>query len=92
MVTLSEVTRDAMMTFEAAIQDVPEIVEASRMMGEPDYLVRVVTADANSFESLYIDTLASLPHVQTLTSQLAMKVVKRSHELPISTTMAAGRS
>ena len=53
------------------------------MMGQPDYLLRVVAADADDFESLYIDTLAGLPHVKTLTSQLAMKTVKRTSELPI---------
>ncbi len=82
-VTLATVTRESMLEFEDAVQDIPEIVEAARMMGQPDYLLRVVTADAASFESLYIDRLASLPHVQTLTSQLAMKVVKRTTELPL---------
>ncbi len=76
-VTLDEVTRTAMLAFEEAVQDVPEIVEALRMMGQPDYLLRVVTESATAFEELYIDRLASLPHVQTLTSQSAMKVVKR---------------
>jgi DNA-binding Lrp family transcriptional regulator len=83
-VTLSEVTRDSMLAFESAIEAIPEVVEAARMMGQPDYLLRIVTADAQSFEALYIDTLARLPHVQTLTSQLAMKVVKRTSELPIN--------
>lgn len=82
-VTLSEVTRDSMLAFESAIQAIPEVVEAARMMGQPDYLLRIVTADAGAFEALYIDTLARLPRVQTLTSQLAMKVVKRTAELPI---------
>ena len=82
-VTLSIVTRESMLAFEAAIQDIPEVVEAARMMGQPDYLLRVVTTDAAAFETLYIDRLALLPHVQTLTSQLAMKVVKRTNVLPI---------
>ncbi|MEM9200955.1 MAG: Lrp/AsnC family transcriptional regulator [Actinomycetota bacterium] len=83
-VTLSTVTRASMVAFEAAIDAVPAIVEASRMMGQPDYLLRVVAADADAFEALYMDVLARLPHVQTLTSQLAMKVVKRSTELPVN--------
>ncbi len=82
-VTLSTVTRDAMVAFEQSVQAVPEVVEVLRMMGQPDYLLRIVTADAQAFEALYIDVLAALPHVQTLTSQVAMKVVKRSHTLPV---------
>mgnify|MGYP001823037286 CR=1 FL=1 len=82
-VTLASVTRESMLDFERALDDVDEIVEAARMMGQPDYLLRIVTADAAAFEELYIERLARLPHVQTLTSQLAMKVVKRSTRLPI---------
>ncbi len=82
-VTLAQVTRSAMLEFEEAIHDLPEVVEASRMMGQPDYLVRVVTADADHFETLYMDVLANLPHVEKLTSQLAMKIIKRTTELPI---------
>ncbi|MEM9464970.1 MAG: Lrp/AsnC family transcriptional regulator [Actinomycetota bacterium] len=82
-VTLSSVTRASMVEFESSIASIPSIVEAARMMGQPDYLLRVVAADADAFEELYMDVLATLPHVQTLTSQLAMKVVKRTPELPI---------
>lgn len=81
--TLSMVTRASLLEFEEAVQAIDEIIEAARMMGQPDYLLRVVCADAESFESLYIDHLAKLPHVQTLTSQLAMKVVKRTTVLPV---------
>ena len=82
-VTLETVTRASMLEFEDAVRGVPEIVEVARMMGQPDYLVRVVTSDADHFESLYIDVLANLPHVQKLTSQLAMKIIKRTTELPL---------
>jgi Lrp/AsnC family leucine-responsive transcriptional regulator len=76
-VTLTRVTRESMSEFEAAVQEIDDVVEAMRMMGQPDYLLRIATTDADSFEALYMDHLASLPNVQTLTSQLAMKTVKR---------------
>ena len=78
-VTLSEITRDSMTAFEQAAHAIPDVIEILRMMGQPDYLLRVATADADAYETLYIDQLARLPHVQILTSQLAMKVVKRTH-------------
>jgi Lrp/AsnC family leucine-responsive transcriptional regulator len=81
-VTLSEVTRASMTAFESAVDDIDDVVEVMRMMGQPDYLLRIATTDAESFEALYMDHLARLPHVQTLTSQLAMKTVKRSHFAP----------
>jgi DNA-binding Lrp family transcriptional regulator len=72
-----------MTEFEAAIQEIDEVIEAQRMMGQPDYLLRIATTDAASFEVLYIDQLASLPYIKTLTSQVGMKVVKRSRRLPV---------
>jgi DNA-binding Lrp family transcriptional regulator len=81
-VTLSEVTRASMTAFESAVDAIDDVVEVMRMMGQPDYLLRIATTDAESFEALYMDHLARLPHVQTLTSQLAMKTVKRSHFAP----------
>jgi Lrp/AsnC family transcriptional regulator, leucine-responsive regulatory protein len=81
-VTLSKVTRESLSEFEHAVETIDDVVEAMRMMGQPDYLLRIVTSDADSFEALYMDHLAVLPHVQTLTSQLAMKIVKRSHSIP----------
>jgi DNA-binding Lrp family transcriptional regulator len=81
-VTLSKVTRESLSEFESAVESLDDVVEAMRMMGQPDYLLRVATANADSFEALYMDHLASLPHVQTLTSQLAMKTIKRSHFAP----------
>ncbi|MBI4933174.1 MAG: Lrp/AsnC family transcriptional regulator [Actinobacteria bacterium] len=82
-VTLSEVTRESMTAFETAVDAIDDVVEVMRMMGQPDYLLRIATTDAESFEALYMDHLARLPHVQTLTSQLAMKTVKRSHFSPV---------
>ena len=82
-VTLKEVTRESMSAFESAVQPIPEVIEVLRMMGQPDYMLRIATRNPATFELLYIDHLARLPHVQTLTSQLAMKSVKRTTTLPI---------
>jgi Lrp/AsnC family leucine-responsive transcriptional regulator len=80
-VTLREVTRESMAVIEARFAEQDEISEAFRMMGQPDYLVRVAVADAAAYESFYIDTLAALPGVQTLTSMTTMKTIKRHSPL-----------
>jgi Lrp/AsnC family leucine-responsive transcriptional regulator len=77
-VTLSHVTPDAMAEIEAAFLELEPIVEAMRMMGQPDYLVRIAVRDAAEFKTFYIDQLATLPNVQTLTSMTSMKTIKRN--------------
>ena len=80
-VTLREVTRRSMAAIEERFADLDEVVEAFRMMGQPDYLVRVAVADAAAYEAFYIDTLAALPGIQTLTSMTTMKTIKRNQPL-----------
>ena len=75
-VTLSEITRDSMTEFEAAVTGLVEIREAHRMIGQPDYLLRIGVPGPAAFEAFYIDELARLPYVQSMTTQLAMKAIK----------------
>src|SRR5687768_12796157 len=44
---------DTMADFDRALADVPNVVEAQRLFGSPDYLLRVVTADLASYQRLY---------------------------------------
>lgn len=68
--------------FEAALREVPQILEAQRLFGEPDYLVRVVTADLASYQQLYESTLVRLPGVRGMTSTLVMKQAVGPRPLP----------
>jgi DNA-binding Lrp family transcriptional regulator len=80
-VTLKEVTRASMAAIEEQFETLDDVTEAFRMMGQPDYLIRVAVADSAAFETFYIDTLAALPQVQTLTSMTTMKTIKRNRPL-----------
>ena len=64
-------------TFEAAVQQVEEIVSCRRMFGNPDYLLTVAVGGFESYERLYMGTLTALPGVVTTKSQFIMKVVKQ---------------
>lgn len=68
--------------FEEAVADVPNILQAERLFGDPDYLLRVVTRDLAAFQELYDARLSSLPGVQRLTSTLIMKSVVEDRALP----------
>ncbi|AYC32777.1 Lrp/AsnC family transcriptional regulator [Pseudomonas cavernae] len=81
--TLREGDRNAVAAFEAALIDIPQIVEAQRLFGEPDYLLHVVARDLPAFQKLYDDSLSGLPNVQRLTSTLVMKCVIQDRALPL---------
>lgn len=83
-VTLREGDRHAVSAFEAAVEDVPEITQAQRLFGMPDYMLQVVSRDVETFRVLYDETLSALPGVQRLTSTLVMKSVIEGRPLPLN--------
>ncbi|MFD0153805.1 Lrp/AsnC family transcriptional regulator [Streptomyces sp. NPDC055721] len=80
--TLRWETPDTVTAFEEAVAAVPHVLQAQRLFGEPDYLLRVATSDLTAFQELYDQRLARLPGVQRLTSTLVMKNVIADRALP----------
>jgi|TARA_R110002049_G_scaffold11004_9_gene53042 Lrp/AsnC family transcriptional regulator len=85
-VKLSAHGRAHLADFEAAVADIPEIIECFVLMGTVDFLLRVVTVDIESYESLFFEKLSRLPGVQEITSSIALSEIKNSTALPIHLT------
>ncbi|MFF1586515.1 Lrp/AsnC family transcriptional regulator [Streptomyces sp. NPDC058286] len=80
--TLRWENRDTVTAFEEAVTAIPHVIQAQRLFGDPDYLLRVATADLAAYQQLYDQQLAQLPGVQRLTSTLVMKNVVQDRPLP----------
>jgi DNA-binding Lrp family transcriptional regulator len=76
-------TRDIIEAFEGALLDIPDVIEAQRLFGEPDYLLRVAVRDSDEYERLYTNRLAALPGVSKARSQISMKTIKPGLNLPV---------
>jgi DNA-binding Lrp family transcriptional regulator len=81
-VTMRQEDRDTLLAFEAALAGVPNVLQAQRLFGDPDYLVRVRTKDLAAYAELEDNTLAALPGVQRLNSTLVMKQVVADRPVP----------
>jgi DNA-binding Lrp family transcriptional regulator len=82
-VTLREGDRHAVESFEKAVVEIPQVIEAKRLFGDPDYLLHVITRDLPAFQQLYDQYLSALPSVQRLTSTLVMKTIVADRPLPL---------
>jgi DNA-binding Lrp family transcriptional regulator len=69
--------------FESGLAKVAEVRHAERLFGDPDYLLRVATADLVAYQTLRDEKLATLPGVQRLTSTIVMKRVVDERPLPV---------
>jgi DNA-binding Lrp family transcriptional regulator len=81
-VIMRQEDRETLLAFERAVAAVPNVVQAQRLFGDPDYLLRIVTEDLAAYQRLEDDTLSALPGVQRLNSTLVMKQVVADRPLP----------
>jgi Lrp/AsnC family transcriptional regulator len=75
-------------TFAAAVSAMPEVMEFYRMAGDVDYMLRVVVADMQSYDSFY-RKLISAVSLKSVTSRFAMEKIKSVTALPIPAYEAA---
>lgn len=83
-VTMEREDAPTIRAFEEGLAAVREVCHAERLFGDPDYLVRVATADLAAYQLLRDEKLATLPGVQRITSTIVMKRVVDDRPLPVS--------
>jgi Lrp/AsnC family transcriptional regulator, leucine-responsive regulatory protein len=84
-ITLQRQDQQDLEAFEAAVQQVPEIMECYLMTGNFDYLLRVVVADTDDFERIHSQKLTRLPGVSRVQSSFTLRTVRKSSVLPMQT-------
>ncbi len=82
-VTMRQEDRETLLGFEEAVTRIPNVLLAQRLFGDPDYLLRIVTADLADYQQLQDDTLSVLPGVARMNSTLVMKRVVDERPLPL---------
>jgi DNA-binding Lrp family transcriptional regulator len=82
-VTLRQVDRATLAEFERQLIGNAHIVEAQRLFGDIDYLLKVVAADLPAYQRFYDEELSALPAVEKITSTIVMKNLKANAGLPL---------
>jgi len=82
-VKLSSHGRSNLADFSEAIQSFPEVLECYVLMGNVDFLLRIVAPDVEAYEKFFFEKLSRLPGVQEITSSMALSEIKRTTVLPV---------
>lgn len=69
--------------FAEAVRSYPEVLDCYVLMGNVDFLLRIVAEDIKAYERFFFDKLSQLPGVQEITSSIALSEMKRTTVLPI---------
>ena len=74
---------DAVSAFERAIQDMPQMMDCWLMTGRSDYLLRVIAADLDDYETFVRRELQRVPGIASIDTSFAYGSVKHAQVLPI---------
>lgn len=69
--------------FIEIIKDIPQILECYTLMGNVDFLLKIVVKDIQEYENLWWNQLSQIEGVQEISSTIAMTAVKYTTKLPI---------
>ncbi|MCA8928494.1 MAG: Lrp/AsnC family transcriptional regulator [Alphaproteobacteria bacterium] len=68
--------------FLEAVQNAPSVIEAHRLAGEVDYILKVRVPNARAYDDFY-QSLIRHVKIFSVTSTLSMEEIKSDHGLPI---------
>lgn len=75
--------KNTLTRFEQAVRAAPEIIECHMLMGDMDFLLRVVAKDVDSYEKFLRERLSVMPGVRSVNSTMALSQVKQESQLPL---------
>ena len=76
--------RDSLARFEQAVREHPEVLECYTLMGDTDFLLRIVVRDIKAYEAFFLDHLSKMPGVESVHSSIALSTIKETTALPLS--------
>lgn len=73
---MSQTQESALAAFNDAVAKIPEIEQVHLIAGNFDYLLKVRTANINSYRKVLAEKISTLPHVSATSTYVAMQAVK----------------
>jgi Lrp/AsnC family transcriptional regulator, leucine-responsive regulatory protein len=82
-VTLDRQTKSTFDDFAAKMRSSPEVLECYLILGERDFLLKIVVADLEAYQRFYLEKLTRAPGVRNINSIIAVNEEKRSTVLSV---------
>jgi Lrp/AsnC family transcriptional regulator len=82
-VKLTSHGRSNLTDFAEAVRKYPEVLDCYVVLGNVDFLLRIVAEDIKDYERFMYEKLSQLPGVQEVNSSIALSEIKHTTVLPI---------
>lgn len=71
--------------FAAAVLRIPEILEAHRMSGDVDYLLKIIARDVAHYDRIYRKLITAAPGLSDVSSSFSMERLKSTTRIDLAT-------
>jgi len=82
-VKLTSHGRSNLADFSEAVRKYPEVLDCYVLLGNVDFLLRIVTQDIKAYEQFFFEKLSQLPGIQEVNSSIVLSDIKHTTVLPI---------
>jgi Lrp/AsnC family transcriptional regulator len=82
-VKLTSHGRSNLADFSDAVRQYPEVLDCYVVLGNVDFLLRIVTEDITAYEQFFFEKLSQLPGIQEVNSSIVLSDIKHTTVLPI---------
>lgn len=82
-VKLTSHGRSNLASFAESVSEFAEVLDCYVLLGNVDFLLRIVTRDIKAYEQFFFEKLSQLPGIQEVNSSIVMSDVKHTTVLPI---------
>ena len=76
-------SRDNAAALQEALKALPEVVSCHMVSGSSDFLAEVVVPDLEAYERLITDRILTLPTIEDVRSNFAIRTIKSNGPLPL---------
>jgi len=83
-VSLKGHNKDNIEKFIKAISGIPEVIECHHVTGQADFILKIVSSDIPSYQTLMLEKLSNIEVVDNMQSTIILSTFKDTHVLPVS--------
>ena len=82
-VKLTSHGRSKLSEFADAVRSYPEVMDCYVLLGQVDFLLRIVAEYIKAYEQFFFEKLSQLPGIQEVNSSIVLSDIKHSTALPV---------
>jgi DNA-binding Lrp family transcriptional regulator len=82
-VSLQTHNPDTVLAFRQRIADIPEVLECHQLIGDIDYLLKVVIRNKGDLQRFLMERLTPIPGVSRIKTSMALTEIKSTTVLPV---------